>query len=68
MKEPQKIKLDPSTPIQKDVNKIPMPPIYKPEWDIAGHSNDDVYTPLDLEKINKTLDKISDEDNSENNS
>lgn len=68
MKEPNKIPLDPSTPKQKEVNKIPMPPVYKPEWDITGHSNDDVYTPIDLEKINKTLDKISNEDNSENHS
>ena len=67
MKEPKRIRLDPETPVHKDVNKIPMPPIYKPEWDITGHSNDDVYTPIDLEKINETLDKISNEDNNENN-
>jgi hypothetical protein len=65
MKEPQRIKMDPSTPTQKDVNKIPMPPVYKPEWDITGQNNDDVYTPLDLDKINKVLDESSDE-NTEN--
>jgi hypothetical protein len=65
MKEPQRIKLDPSTPTQKDVNKIPMPPVYKPEWDISGYSNDDVYSPIDLDKTNRILDKTSDE-NSKN--
>jgi hypothetical protein len=65
MKEPQRLKLDPSTPTQKDVNKIPMPPIYKSEWDISGNSNDDVYSPIDLDKTNKILDKTSDE-NSKN--
>ena len=65
MKEPQRLKLDPSTPTQKDVNKIPMPPVYKPEWDISGRSNDDVYSPIDLDKTNKILDKTSDE-NSKN--
>ena len=59
MKEPQKIKLT-ETPANKDVKKIPLPPLYKPEWDI-GQDNDDVYIPVNnLEHIN--------EDNSENHS
>jgi hypothetical protein len=59
MKEPKRIKLT-ETPIHKDVKKIPMPSIYKPEWDITGEDNDNTYTPLDLNKDN--------EDNSQNNS
>lgn len=51
MKEPKRIKLT-ETPSHKDVNKIPLPPLYKPEWDIYGQDNDDVYTPLDLDKTN----------------
>ena len=59
MKEPTKIKLT-ETPSTKEVKKIPLPPIYKPEWDI-GQDNDDIYIPVkDLEKIN--------ENNRENNS
>jgi hypothetical protein len=65
MKEPNKIPLDPTTPVTRNVKKIPMP--YKAEWDIAGQDNDDIYTPLDLDKINKILDKAKDENNSENN-
>jgi hypothetical protein len=59
MKEPKRIKLT-ETPIHKDVKKIAMPSIYKPEWDITGEDNDNTYTLLDLNKDN--------EDNSENNS
>ena len=66
MREPRKIKLNPESPITKDVDKIPMPPVSKPEWDITGHSNDDIYSPVDLEKINKKLDEVSNE-NFENN-
>jgi hypothetical protein len=65
MKEPKKIKLNPDTPSNKDVDRVPMPPVNKPEWDITGHSNDDVYTPIDLDNINKLLDKVSNE-NSQN--
>ena len=60
MREPTKIKLNPETPSNKDVERIPMPPVYKREWDISGQDNDDVYSPLDLKKDN--------EDNSQNNS
>jgi hypothetical protein len=60
MKEPIKIRLNPETPTHKDVTKIPMPSVYKPEWDITGQTNDDVYVPLDLKKDN--------ENNSQNNS
>jgi hypothetical protein len=64
MKEPKRIPLNPETPTHKDVKRIPMP--HKVEWDISGQDNDDVYTPLDLDKINKLLDE-TDEDNSKNN-
>lgn len=56
MKEPKRIKLT-ETPSNKDVNKIPLPPLYKPEWDL-GQDNDDVYVPIEKK----------DEDNSQNNS
>ena len=62
MKEPKRIPLDPETPTQKDVKKIPMP--HKSEWDITGQNNDDMYIDSDLDKNNKTLDKINREDNS----
>jgi len=58
MKEPKRIRLDPTTPTNKDVNKIPMPSVYKSVWDVFGQDNDDIYSPLDK----------NDEDNSENNS
>jgi len=58
MKEPIKIKLNPETPSNKSVKCIPMPPVYRPEWDIAGQDNDDLYIPLDK----------NNEDNSKNNS
>lgn len=54
MKEPKRIKLT-ETPSNKDVNKIPLLPLYKPEWDI-GQDNDDVYVPIEKK----------DEDNSQN--
>jgi hypothetical protein len=54
MKEPKRIKLT-ETPSHKDANKIPLPPLYKPEWDL-GQDNDDVYVPIEKK----------DEDNSQN--
>jgi hypothetical protein len=64
MKEPKRIPINPETPTHKDVKRIPMP--YKAEWDITGQDNDDIYTPLDLDKVNKLLDE-SNEDHSKNN-
>jgi hypothetical protein len=64
MKEPKRIKLNPETPTPKEPTKRPLPPLIKPEWNVTGQDNDDVYTPLDLDEINKTLDKINREDNS----
>lgn len=59
MKEPKRIRLT-ETPSTKDVRKIPLPSLYKQEWDI-GQDNDDIYIPVEnLEKNN--------EDNSKNNS
>ena len=59
MKEPQRIKLNPETPTSKEPIKRPLPPLSKLEWNVTGHINDDMY----LEKINETLNQISDEDN-----
>jgi hypothetical protein len=56
MKEPQKIKLDPSIPTAKTVTKYKLEPLDKPEWNISGQNNDDIYTKLDP--------KNTDEDNS----
>ena len=58
MKEPNKIKLDPSTPIAKTATKYKLEPLDKSEWNISGQDNDDTYTKLDL--------KNTDEDNSKN--
>jgi len=67
MREPRRIKLDPETPLNKDVNRIPMPPVYKPEWDISRNNNDDVYSSVDLKNINKNLDTITNEDSDQDN-
>ena len=64
MKEPQRIKLSPETPTPKEPHKYRLPPLDKPEWDISGQDNDDVYVQSDLDEINKKLDKINREDNS----
>ena len=63
MKEPKRIKLNPETPTPKEPIKHPLPPLIKPEWNVTGQDNDDVYTPLDLDKINRLLDETY-EDNS----
>jgi hypothetical protein len=67
MKEPQRIKLNPETPKPKEPIKRPLLPLNKAEWDVTGQDNDDTYTTLDLDKVNKLLNEISDEDNSKNN-
>ena len=62
MKEPQRIKLDPETPSNKDVNKIPMPKLY------PDPIQDDLYSESDkLEKINKLLDDAHNEDTENSN-
>jgi hypothetical protein len=66
MKEPNKIRLNPDAPTTKEPNKYRLLPLDKTEWDVTGQNNDDVYIPLDLDKSNKPLDKIN-EDNSKNN-
>lgn len=66
MKEPEKIRLDPETPLAKDVNKIPMPSIRKPEWDISA-KDDGLFTSKDLDNVNKLLDEISNEDSQNSN-
>jgi hypothetical protein len=67
MKEPQRIKLNPETPTPKEPIKRPLLPLNKPDWDVTGQDNDDTYIPVDLDKVNKLLNEISDEDNSKNN-
>ena len=67
MKEPKKIRLDPETPSNKDVPKIPMPPISKTEWDLY-YTSDDLCSSKDLEILKEKLDQLKNEDNSQNNS
>ena len=64
MKEPQRIKLSPETPTPKEPNKYRLLPLNKPEWNIYGQDNDDVYIKSDLDELNKKLDIINREDNS----
>ena len=64
MKEPQRIKLNPETPTPKEPPRYRLPPLNKPEWNISGQDNDDMYVKSDLEEINKLLDKTNREDNS----
>jgi hypothetical protein len=60
MKEPKRIKLNPETPTPKEPPRYRLLPIDKTEFEITGQDNDNVYTPL-------VLDKIDHEDNSKNN-
>jgi len=60
MKEPIRIKLSPETPTPKEPPKYRLPPLDKPEWNISGQDNDDVYVESDLDKTNR-------EDNKQNN-
>jgi hypothetical protein len=60
MKEPNRIKLNPETPVPKEPPRYRLLPIDKTEFEITGQDNDNVYTPL-------VLDKIDHEDNSKNN-
>lgn len=64
MKEPTRIKLSPETPTPKEPPKYRLHPLNKPEWNISGQDNDDMYVESDLDEINKTLDKINREYNS----
>lgn len=57
MKEPKRIKLNPETPTPKEVIKHRLPPLNKTQWDVYGQDNDDIYTPIDLDKINRLLDE-----------
>jgi len=50
MKEPQRIKLSPETPTPKEPQKYRLPPLDKPEWDISGQDNDDLYVKSDLDE------------------
>ena len=54
MKEPKRIKLNPETPVSKEITKYRLEP--------SGQDNDDTYTPIDLRKINETLDNAANED------
>lgn len=63
--EPTKRTLNPETPITKQIKKIPLPPLYKHEWDIVDNSKEDTFIPKDLDK---PLDTSRNEDNNENNS
>lgn len=69
MKEPKRIPLDPSIPKAKDVKKYPLVNYPEPmEDDIyIRPDSDSVYTPIELDKINKTLDEVSHEDSENSN-
>lgn len=58
MKEPKKIPLNPETPKVKNVDKIPMPPLYRQQWDIMP-DNDSIYVKKDLENIGNDKDENS---------
>lgn len=66
MKEPNKIPLNPNAPKSKVVNKIPMPSLIKPEWDIMPDS-DSVYVKHLHDDFGYVL-SIKNEDNSKNHS
>lgn len=61
MKKPEQTPLDPTTPRTKKVNQIPMPKLYPESME------DDVYSEINLDKVNKLLDQISDEDSQNSN-
>jgi|LakMenEpi03Aug12_release.lakeMendotaPanAssembly.Ray.scaffolds.fasta_scaffold5395474_1 hypothetical protein len=72
MKEPERTPLDPTTPRAKKVTPIPMRSQLYPEAmtdDIYYPDSDSVYTPIknNLDKINKVLDEISNEDSENSN-
>jgi hypothetical protein len=52
MKEPKRIKLSPETPIPQEPPKYRLLPLEKPEWNISGQDNDDMYVQTDLDKTN----------------
>ena len=56
MKKPTQTPIDPDSPRTKKVNQIPMPRLYPEPMD------DDVYIENPLDKVNKLLDEISNED------
>ena len=58
MEEPNKIPLNPETPKSKNVKKIPMPPLYRQQWDIMP-DNDSIYVKKDLENIGNDKDENS---------
>jgi len=70
MTEPNKIPLDPSTPRAKDVKKYPLKKNYPQTMEDDVYirpDNDSVYVPIDLDKINETLDKAANEDSENGN-
>lgn len=70
MKEPEKIPLDPTTPKAKEVKKYPLNKLYPQTMEDDVYirpDNDSIYTPIELAKINETLDKAANEDNSKDN-
>lgn len=70
MNEPSKRPLDPSTPKSKEIKKYPLNQIYpEPMSDdvYIKPDRDSVYTPINLDKINETLNKIANEDSENSN-
>lgn len=70
MKEPDKRPLDPSTPKARAVKKYPLNQLYPQSMQDDVYirpDNDSIYTPVDLDKINETLDKAANEDSENSN-
>lgn len=71
MKKPEQTPLDPTSPRSKKVTPIPMPKLYPEAMDddVYYPDSDSMYTRVknNLDKINKLLDEISNENNSQNN-
>lgn len=70
MDKPNPKPIDPETPRAKSVKLYPLDKLYPQSMQDDVYvrlDNDSVYTPIELEKINKTLDEAANEDNSKDN-
>jgi len=70
MDKPNLKPIDPETPRAKSVKSYPLEKLYPQSMDDDVYirpDRDSIYTPIELEKINETLDKASDEDSENSN-
>lgn len=70
MKEPNPKPIDPETPRAKSVKSYRLTQLYPQAMEDDVYirpDNDSVYKPIELEKINKTLDKAANEDSENSN-